>query len=698
MLFKGTTVTEGTANAVVVATGMSTELGKIAELTESAESEATPLEGRLNRLAGRLAWLALGCGGVISVLGLWSGQPSMVMVKTAVALGVAAIPEGLPIVSTIALARGMWIMARRQALIKRLNAVETLGSTRIVLTDKTGTLTENRMEVRRIITPDGDLEVSSERPLSEKDDEQDELLSRLVEIGVLCSNASLGDDAEEEPQDPRGDPTEIALLYAGAALGFERPNLLSEKPEEREVSFSPETMMMATFHRSSSDLEVAVKGAPEEVLIACDRIAMDGQGARELDDEQRREWIQRSEALASEGLRLLGVADKRARNAEEEPYEGLRFVGLIGLVDPLRSGVKESIAACQDAGMRVIMVTGDKPETAKAIGRELGLGSRNGASVMVGAELNEPESISEEKRDRVLGTDIFARVRPEHKLDLIQVFQDRGEIVAMTGDGVNDTPALKKADIGVAMGRRGTEAARQAADMVLKDDAMSSIVAAIEQGRILFGNIRQSLLFMLATNVAEVIAVGLAALAGAPLPLKPLQILYLNVITDVFPALALAVGPGGRRVMRRPPRDPYEPILTRAHWKLIVGWGSAVAACVLAGLALAMERLDLDQVEAVTVSFLTLGFAKLWFVFNLRERGSGFLDNEIVRNRWIWGALLLCALLLFSAVYLPPLAFLLDTRPAGARAWLLVFLLSLAPFVAGQAIRVFQKGHRVSED
>jgi Ca2+-transporting ATPase len=437
---------------------------------------------------------------------------------------------------------------------------------------------------------------------------------------------------------------------------------------------------------------VAVKGAPEKVLSACDRIATeDGTGSRALDDKERGDWIARSEALAAEGLRLLGAADKQVGDVGAEPYKGLRFLGLLCLVDPVRSGAKESIAACQDAGMQVVMVTGDKPETAKAIGRELGLVSEDGATVMVGRDLLDPEHLPGEERDRVLDTNIFARVRPEHKLNLIQIYQNSGEVVAMTGDGVNDTPALKKADIGIAMGRRGTEAARQVADMVLKDDAMSSIVAAVEQGRIIFDNIRQSLLFMLCTNVAEVIAVGLAALAGAPLPLKALQILYLNVITDVFPALALSVGPGGRHVMRRPPRDSSEPIMTRAHWKLIAGWGLVIAVCVLAGQALASEWLDLGGNEAVTVSFLTLGFGKLWFVFNLREPGSRFLDNEIVRNRWIWAALLLCTMLLFFAVYLPPLAFLLDTRPLNRYGWGLVLALSLAPFVVGQSMRAFRK-------
>jgi Ca2+-transporting ATPase len=695
MVFKGTMIVEGSAQGIVVATGMDTELGKIAEMAEQAEGEATPLEERLDRLAGRLAWLALGSAGIISILGLLSGRPPINMVETAVALGVAAIPEGLPIVSTIALARGMWIMARRQVLVKKLNAVETLGATGTIFTDKTGTLTENRMEVKRLVTPRDEIELTLEEPEKRKNEAHENdrsLVRRLIEVGVLCNNAHLTDEEESSTStDARGDPTEIALLRVGALLGLRRTELIEDKPEQREESFSPETMMMATFHRTSSGLEVAVKGAPEKVLEACNQIATDdGEGQRDLEEADRDAWIDRAEALASEGLRLLALADKQIESVETEPYTDLRFLGFACLVDPIRSDVKHSIAACQKAGIRVIMVTGDKPETARAIGEVLGLAPKDDASVMLGRDLSHPDRMSEKERNRVLDTDIFARVQPQHKLELIRIFQDRGEVVGMTGDGVNDTPALKKADIGIAMGRKGTEAARQVADMVLKDDALSSIVAAVEQGRIIFDNIRKSLLFMLCTNVAEVIAVGLAAVVDAPLPLKPLQILYLNVITDVFPALALSVGPGGRKVMSRPPRDESEPMLTRTHWRSIIAWGFGMAACVLVGLGLADRWLGLSQTEAVTLSFLILAFGKLWFVFNLREPGSGWIDNEVVRNRWIWGSFALCVLLLLGAVYLPQVAFVLDTQAPDAAGWSLVLVMSLLPFLAGQTILAFQ--------
>jgi P-type Ca2+ transporter type 2C len=378
-------------------------------------------------------------------------------------------------------------------------------------------------------------------------------------------------------------------------------------------------------------------------------------------------------------------------NTDVEPYQALRFLGLVGLLDPPRQGVREAIDACQEAGIKVVMITGDQQETAKAIAQQVGLIEDEEQPALNGRELDKPEKLSEEDRQRIVDTEVFARINPEQKLHLVTIFQDYGYTVAMTGDGVNDTPALKKADIGVAMGQRGTDAARQAADMVLKDDSFASIVAAVEQGRIIFGNIRKSVMFMLCTNVAEILAVALASLAQAPIPLLPLQILYLNVLTDAWPALALGVGKGDPQIMQRPPRDPEEAVLTRNHWQAIGGWSILIAACVLSALALALLWIGFEQSKAITISFLTLGFAKLWFVFNLRDPGTQLLNNDIVLNPWIWISIGFCTVLLVLAIYLPGLSDLLQTRPLIGPEWILVLSLSTVPMLVGQVLRAFQR-------
>jgi Ca2+-transporting ATPase len=455
-------------------------------------------------------------------------------------------------------------------------------------------------------------------------------------------------------------------------------------------------MMMATYHRAEDGLEIAVKGAPSRVLDACATIVQDNpDGAQSLDDETRRQWVKRSQSLAAEGLRMLAVADRFVDSAEDEPYKNLRFLGLVGLLDPPRERIRQAIDECQAAGIRVIMVTGDQHATAAAIADQTGVTDETEPRVIHGSELSDPDEMSEDQRRRVFETEIFARVSPEQKLHLIKLMQARGQTVAMTGDGVNDAPALKKADIGVAMGQRGTDAARQAADMVLLDDAFSSIVAAVRQGRIIFDNIRQSIMFMLCTNVAEVIAVAVASAAGGfskvPIPLLPLQILYLNVITDVFPALALGMGKGEADVMRRDPRPRHESVLTRRHWTAIGGWAVLLAACVLAGLVVAFYGLNFVQRQAVTVSFLTLAFGKLWFVLNLRRPGSAFFNNDIIKNPYVLGSIVLCAVLLLAAVYLPGLSDVLQTVNPTGPGWLVVLAMSLGPFVFGQVLRVIQR-------
>lgn len=678
MLYKGTSVSDGTAEALAVATGMDTELGRISKLAEEAESGATPLERKLNDLGRRLAWIVVAVAIVIAGFGLAAGRETVKMVETAIALGVAAIPEGLPIVATLGLARGMWLMAKRNVIINNLNSVETLGATRVIFTDKTGTLTENRMDLGQVVTPNGEHRIRGEQ----QKPPDDPLFERAVQIGVLCNGASLGD----EEKGPKGDPTEIALLKGGRQFGWNREKLLKDRPEQREMPFNSDVKMMATFHPAQDGYYVAVKGAPSAVLENCNRIASGSEGERQLTAKLQREWENTFESLASEGLRLLAVAEKIVQDLDAEPYQDLCFVGVLGLIDPPRHEVRDSINECQHAGIRVIMVTGDQPTTAAAIGRQVGIGDEEEAPTMHGRDLKDPDEMTSDERQRVHDTVVFARVSPEQKLNLIKLYQERGETVAMTGDGVNDTPALKKADIGVAMGKRGTDAARQVSDMILRDDSFSSIVAAVKQGRIIFANIRKSAVFMLCTNIAEVIAVGIGALAGIPIPLRPLQILYLNVLTDVFPAMALAGGKGEPHVMDREPRPPREPVLTTHHWRAIVAWSVLIAACVLAALGVAWGWFAFDEKRAVTISFLTLGFSKLWFVFNLRDRGSSFFRNDVIRNPWIWGAIVLCAALLLAAVYLPGLNDILSTEDPGWKGWLLLLGLSLIPLLVGFAV------------
>ncbi|HEX2728465.1 MAG TPA: cation-transporting P-type ATPase [Rubrobacteraceae bacterium] len=678
MVFKGTSVTRGSAEAVVVETGMRTQLGNISSLVGGVE-EDTPLEKKLDDLGRKLVWVVLAVAVVVAGGGILSGRAPLLMVQTAVALSVAAIPEGLPIVATIALARGMLRMARRNALVSRLAAVETLGSTDVICTDKTGTLTENRMAATRFA-------------LEGRDANRDDLqlgvsggpLRELLEIGALCTNASLGKDGSDRV----GDPLEIALLVAASEAGVDREKLLATVPRVGEESFDSDAKMMATYHSVPGNGRlVAVKGAPERVLEACDLVRTITGGDERLDKTRRAAWGRRNERLADGGLRVLAVAAKVEQGNNESPYERLTLLGLVGLADPPRDDTREAISRSRRAGIKIIMVTGDQPVTAQNIARAVGLADEEHTEVVHGADISEPEDLTQEERQRLLRARIFARVTPKQKLDLISLYQQNGSVVAMTGDGVNDAPALNKADIGIAMGLRGTQVAREAADIVLRDDAFSTITFAIEQGRIIFGNIRKFVTYLLSCNVSEILIIALASFAGAPLPLLPLQILFLNLVTDVFPALALGVGEGTSAVMDHPPRDKSEPILARRHWHAIFGYSAAITISVLAALTLALTWLDLPERGAVTVSFLTLAFAQLMHVFNMRDGSAGFLHNDVSRNPYVWLALLLCTALLVGAVHLPIFSTVLRLDTPGLLGWTIILTLAAFPLLAGEAAR-----------
>ena len=677
MLYKGTVTTRGSGLGVVVGTGLATELGRISKLVEEAEPGRSPLEERLAGLSSQLIWATLAVAAIVAAAGIASGKEPVLMAEAAIALAVAAIPEGLPIVATLALARGMWRMARRNALVERLSAVETLGATTLILTDKTGTLTENRMTVRRLLIPAGDVSLGEASAAGASTEEADMQAKRLLEIAVLCNDATLG-RADGEAS---GDPMEVALLRAGCAFGLVRRDLIGLKPMLGKHAFDTDTRMMATLHAGEQTAFWAVKGAPEAVLKAAARLATCN-GDVPMSGELRAEWLDKVDALACDGLRVLAFACRAADAADAEPFRNLTFLGLAGLEDPARPDVPAAVKAAREAGIRVVMVTGDHAVTARSIGRAVGLDHPDSAVV----EGVDREQLLKGSGNGLGKIGIFARVSPADKLALVRAHQDAGEVVAMTGDGVNDAPALKQADIGVAMGKRGTDVAREAAAMILLDDAFPTILRAIREGRVIFDNIRRFVAYLLACNLSEVLVVGLAVLARLPLPILPLQILYLNLITDVFPAFALAMGEGDGSVLKRPPRPPAEPILGSAQWTRIVGHGLLLTAGTFLALALSRLEFGLDYDQTVTVTFLTLAFGQLWHVFNMRGRDTGLLKNEITRNPWVWAALALCSGLLLGPIYVPPLAEILGlSRPTGTM-WALVVTSSVLPLVASQLV------------
>lgn len=698
MVFKGTAVARGSGEAVVVQTGMETELGNISSLVQKAEEEVTPLQKRLDALGRNLIWVTLGLAALVAISGWLSGRDLRLMIETSIALAVASIPEGLPIVATIALARGMQRMAKKNALINKLSSVETLGATSVIITDKTGTLTENQMTVTEIALEEGTVEVGGEGLEVEggftwqdrsPEENMTPVLEDLLKVGVLCNNATLNFE-NGEVDNTIGEPMEVALKILGQKADFSRDSLTENMPEVRKVAFEQETKMMATIHKmDDGEHFYAIKGSPEAVVNAAIKVAVPD-GTVEMDESKKNNWLEKNESIANRGLRMIAIAKKTADSDEEEPYQDLTFLGLVGLMDPPREEVRSAIDRCKSAGIRVIMATGDHGETAREVAKAVNLVESDETPYLLGRDLVDIDDLSDEKRDQYLNTQIFARVNPEQKLDLISLHQDHGSIVAMTGDGVNDAPALKKADIGVAMGQRGTQVAKEAADMVLENDFFGTIVDAVEQGRTIFNNIRKFVLYLLSCNVSEIMVVTLASVLNMPLPILPLQILFLNLVTDVFPALALGVGEGDPQLMKEKPRDASEPIMTNRHWMTMGVFGVLITGAVLLGMTYALNRLGFDESRSTTISFLILASAQLWHVFDMRENGTNIFNNEITRNKFVWFALLITISLLLLAVYVPFLADILSLTNPGLNGWLVVLAASFSPMIIGQILKEFR--------
>ncbi len=671
MLFKGTAVTNGSAKTVVLAIGMETELGKISTLVETAEEGRTPLEERLDKMSTKLIWVTLFIAVFIIVLGIITGKELIMMIKTGIALAVAAIPEGLPIVATMALAKGMWSMAKKKALINKLSSVETLGAVTVICTDKTGTLTENKMTVQVYELDEGRIQINPDQKL----DNNSVTLNKALEVGVLCNTASSEKDGKTDKS--LGDPMELALLQVAERKDLSKTKLYELYPLIKEDAFDNTLKMMATYHKQNEQVLIAVKGAPEAVFeVITKRFTNNNQIDFSVEDKES--WKAKSQDLANQGLRVLALAYKEVNSESEKPYENLIFIGLVGLLDPPRSDVKEAIMQCKTAGIRIIMATGDQKGTAINIAKAVSIIDTEENKVLAGEHLEKTEELDSKNGF------VFYRINPKQKLELVEFLQERNEIVAMTGDGVNDAPALKKSDIGIAMGQRGTQVAKDIADMVLQDDRFNTIVAAIGQGRVIYSNIRRFVIYLLSCNISEIFIVLLATLVNFPLPILPLQILYLNLITDVFPALALGVGEGDESYLKQAPRDPKEAILLRSHWLQIAAYGMLITIAVLTSFYIALNHLNLGIAKSITIAFLTLGFSQVFHVFNMRNsQTTGLLINDISKNPYIWGAILLCTFLLVAPVYTPGLNKLLALQLLNVEEWALILSLSFLPLVLG---------------
>ncbi|MGH2520886.1 MAG: cation-translocating P-type ATPase [Anaerolineales bacterium] len=694
MLYMGTIALEGNGQALVTATGMATEMGHISRLLEETDEQRTPLERRLAYVGRQLIWAVLAFCTVYVLVGFWRGEELGQMAVAGLVLAIAAVPEGLPAVAAITLALGMQRMARRAAIMRRLPAVETLGSVTVIATDKTGTLTKGEMAVRETwLARDKAARPAFEEyhQRSESGSVEDNDLRLLLTAAALCNDAVLQRLEQGEGWETFGDPTEAALLVAARKAGLDPNALAAEYRRVDEQPFDPTDKYMVTVHETPGGGRIAfVKGAPDAVLARC--VSQQQHGAIEpLDDEGRRQVVAVNDAMAGRALRVLALAFRELTPAVPvgEGARDLVLLGLVGMMDPPRPEAREAIARCKTAGIRVVMITGDQRRTAEAIAAELSLTSGGGLTVE-GRELQR--MTGDQLAEAVQGAAVFARVSPEHKLMIVEGLQKQGHIVAMTGDGVNDAPALKKADIGIAMGRKGSDVAKESADMVLADDNFATIVAAVEEGRTIFANIRKFIHYLFSCNLSEVLTMFVAVLAGLPFPLLPLQLLWMNLTTDTFPALALAAEPAEPATMRRPPRDPKEGIMPRSLQLTIARQAVVLAAVTLLAFLWALHTYG-DQPQAETIAFATLSLAQIWHALNARSRRHSIFQVGLLTNRPMVGAIVLTVVLLGISIYFPPLAHVLELAPLGFRDWLVVVPLSVAPVIVVEiAKRVGARG------
>jgi P-type Ca2+ transporter type 2C len=685
MVYMGTHATYGKGSALVIATGMRTELGKIAQKISSMEDERTPLQEKLDAVGRQIGLIVMVLCVAIFAVGLMregslSKDAVIYMFMVAIALAVAAVPEGLPAVVTVALAKGMRDMVKKKALVKKLSAVETLGSTTVICSDKTGTLTRNEMTVRKIYLGEKTIDVSGQGYSPEGDFTYlgGQFLKDDFDLQLLLRIASLSNNASLEKVEGRwkilGDPTEAALLVTASKAGIWRGLIEKQYPRLAEVPFSSERKRMTTVHKTpSSGIVAYVKGAPDVILGLCSMILVDGI-ERPMTEADRKKILAANDAYAQGALRILGAAyrplsDHERYNSDIE--HELVFAGLMGMMDPPRDDATEAVAKARKAGIKTVIITGDHLLTAKAIGGEMGI-YHQGDMVLTGSDLEKMSD--EEFLNIVEDVVIYARVSPEHKLRIVSALKARGHIVAMTGDGVNDAPALKKADIGIAMGITGTDVAKEAGDMILVDDNFASIVAAIEEGRNIYTNIRLFIKYLISCNIGEVLTIFVAMLFLARLPLEPLQILWMNFLTDAAPAIALAWNPSDPDVMQRKPRDPKENIITRGTLLKFFAVGSIVAAGTL------WLFYSSPPFKAVTVAFTVIIMFQMFYALSCRSENSSF-SVGLFSNRYLLLAIGFSILMQIIVIYLPVFQNIFKTTPLDLMDWIKILSISSTAFI-----------------
>ena len=675
MLFSSGLITYGRGKAIVVETGMNTEVGKIAGMINETEKQETPLQRRLNSLGKTLGIAALSICAIIFVIGLLQGKGVIDMFMTAVSLAVAVIPEGLVAVSTIVLAIGVQKMVKKNAIVKKLPAVETLGSSTVICSDKTGTLTQNKMTVEKIFCNDTTVDVAKV--------ETTEDFNKLVYNCMLCNDTKTLENGELA-----GDPTETALVDMAFKLDYTQ-DIYREMPRVEEVPFDSDRKLMTTVNKKDDKYIVYTKGGVDELLKICNSYLYKGEIKTNLDEYAN--WIRtNNENMANNALRVIAVSYKEVdflpEKIDSENIENdLIFVGLIGMIDPPREGVKEAVQNCKRAGIKTVMITGDHIVTAKAIAREINILEKDDLAI-TGDELDK---LSKKELEKNIGKySVFARVSPEHKVKIVEAFQNTGAVVAMTGDGVNDAPALKKADIGVAMGKNGTDVAKNAADMVLTDDNFVTIVGAVKQGRTIFKNIQKAIHFLIATNIGEIVTIFIGLLLGLKSPLLAIQLLWINLVTDSLPAIALGLEPPEKNVMLKKPIDKKKGIFSDGLWGKIVVEGTMIGMLTLLAFTLGNKLYGLDVGR--TMAFLVLGLSELVHCFNIKSDESIF-KTGIFENKYLIGAFILGAILQIGVVCITPLADIFKLVPLDSTQWLYVAVISLAPILIMEVQKKFNE-------